>query len=195
MADQTNNSLSDSKLDATKSTNKRKNTPPIDIAAISKNPQLDHHQTDYPPPHKCPHEDKQPAKEEDEDMKDTATSNPKKIEKEKEEKKEDEGVTELPDIDVLEAIIRFHSRNGVYPFENSSAMRDFLSPLIRLGFGKPKELVAKIEQVKNKFKKEDHGGGENVIVEAGKEKEFELWMKINWGKKASGDDGNEGGCS
>ncbi|XP_024959683.1 probable transcription factor At1g61730 [Cynara cardunculus var. scolymus] len=87
---------------------------------------------------------------------------------------------DLDDIEVLESILDYHSKKGVFPFDNPTAMKNFLYPWLIFHIGNKDVWKTKLEQVKTKFTKESDP------IEDGDRKEFELWMKI-WGNEG-GDD-------
>ncbi|KAJ9551334.1 hypothetical protein OSB04_015379 [Centaurea solstitialis] len=78
-------------------------------------------------------------------------------------------------------------------------MKEYCYRWSRLGLASSRQMKAKIEGVKDKY----DAGAEEVAKFYGNEKEFELWMKIDWGKEAGGSGGDgdkdkdkdEGGCS
>ncbi|KAI3702938.1 hypothetical protein L6452_28692 [Arctium lappa] len=106
-----------------------------------------------------------PAK--NDNIEDTATSKRKEIGQD----------VDVEDIEVLEGLLDYRSRKGVFPFEHPTAMKNFLRPWLILHIGNEDGWKTKLEQVKTKFTKASDP------IENGERKEFELWKKI-WGNKS-----------
>lgn len=96
---------------------------------------------------------------------DTANSKPKEEEIEE---------IELGNIEIMQEILSYRNRKGVWPWESPYDLQRFCFPYIHVGIGNEGGWLKKIEEMKNKF------NDESAPMEDVDKKEFKLWKKI-WG--------------
>lgn len=109
----------------------------------------------------------------DEEIKDTATN------------KETIKFVMLDNINVMEIILAYKERAGVFPFDSPVYFERFCYPYVRRGIGNTEGWTQKVREIKNKFNSKSAPKGD---VE---KKEFKLWKKI-WGNEQKGNDPGEG---
>ncbi|KAI3702942.1 hypothetical protein L6452_28696 [Arctium lappa] len=94
-------------------------------------------------------------------IEDTATSKRKEIGQD----------VDVEDIEVLEGLLDYRSRKGVFPFEHPTAMKNFLRPWLIIHIGNEDGWKTKLERVKMRFTIASDP------IENGERKEFELWKQ------------------
>ncbi|CAH1444455.1 unnamed protein product [Lactuca virosa] len=109
------------------------------------------------------------------EIEDTATSKP-----------ENEEIQEVDydTIEIMQEILAYRNRKGVWPCESPDDLKRFCFPYIHVGIGNEGGWLKKMEEMKNKF------NNESAPMEDVDKKEFELWKKI-WGNEQKGDDDDD----
>ncbi|KAI3497022.1 hypothetical protein L1887_39403 [Cichorium endivia] len=105
------------------------------------------------------------------EIEDTSTSKPNEEEIEE---------VDYDTIEIMQEILAYRNRNGVWPCSNPNDLRKFCFPYIHIGIGNEGGWIKKLKEMKNKF------NGESSPIEDVEKKEFELWKKI-WGNEPNGD--------
>ncbi|CAI9303640.1 unnamed protein product [Lactuca saligna] len=81
---------------------------------------------------------------------------------------------ELGNTKIMQDILSYRKRKGVWPWESPHDLQTFCLPYIHVGIGNEGGWLKKIEEMKNKF------NDESAPMEDVDKKEFKLWKKI-WG--------------
>ncbi|KAL4580205.1 hypothetical protein LXL04_016389 [Taraxacum kok-saghyz] len=145
-------------------TNKRKQT---DAADDPPNKRTKTNGAGDSPPSKHPEES---SATNDVDMEDSATCETPKNEE-----------IEMDNIEIMEAILAYQEREGVYLANSMDNRVNFCQPYLERGVGNPLKWIMKFHAMKTKF------NSESAPMEDVEKKEFELWKKI-WGDQPNDDD-------
>ncbi|KAL4580206.1 hypothetical protein LXL04_016390 [Taraxacum kok-saghyz] len=88
---------------------------------------------------------------------------------------------ELDDIEIMEAILEYQKREGVFLAKSIDNRVDFYQPYLERGVGDGLKWIMRLQAMKTKF------NSESAPIEDVEKKEFELWKKI-WGDHPDDDD-------
>ncbi|CAI9263600.1 unnamed protein product [Lactuca saligna] len=86
----------------------------------------------------------------------------------------------LDNINIMEIILEYKERVGVYPFDSPIVFKRFCYPFVSRGIGNTEVWTKKVREIKNKF------NDDSAPIEDVDKKEFKLWKKI-WGDEVGAD--------